>query len=194
MNKGRKKVGRVPTEKDRKQAVDLLINRLNQAFAIYFWMKTVRPMLATHSGFKNRNFEIETVQNACLQSTLMCIRDLDDFFTTKDKTWESDVRAKDFIGYKSTGSFLTDEERRKIHQWIVHLTYEGIWTGTTGIAPGGNLYWNPKYLFGKMINRASGFLDFLVRVYFKDCAEEAEKVQNIKKGFEHRIESMKKLT
>ena len=122
---------------------------------------------------------------------LICIRDLDDFFATTNKKFENDLRAQDFIGYKSPGNFLTDEEKNKIHKWIVHLTYEGIWTGTTGVAPDRNLDWNLKELLGKTTPQAFHFMDYLIRVHYKDCSEQAEQVQNIKKGFEHRITNMK---
>jgi hypothetical protein len=68
MNKAKAKTRHVPSDEDKMQAVDLLINRLNQAFVLYFWVKTVRPMLATHPKFKDNHFGIGTVENACVQS------------------------------------------------------------------------------------------------------------------------------
>jgi hypothetical protein len=188
MDKSRKKTGRVPTEEDKKRAVDLFLNRLEQTFVFYFWAKYIQPMLSKHLDFKHY---IEAVQNACIQSTLICIRDLDDFFTTADKIFENDLRAQDFIGYKSLGSFLTEEERNKIHHWIVHLTYQGIWTSMTGIAPDKNVDWNLKDLLEKMTRRASHFMDYLIRVHYKDCSKQAEQVKNIKKSFKRRINNMK---
>lgn len=188
MNVEGNKKGRVPSEEDKKQAVDLFINRLEQAFALYFWAKYIRALLPKNSDFEH---SIEVVQNACIQSTLICIRDLDDFFTKEKKKFENDLRAQDFIGYKSLGSFLTKEERNNIHWRIVHLTYEGIWTGTTGIAPDRNLDWNPKELLGKVMCKAYHFMDYLIRVHYKDCSGESKRIQNIKKLFKHRIANMK---
>jgi hypothetical protein len=116
MSEPARKAERVPTEEDKTRAVDSVINRANQAFALYLWVRTVRPMLATHPKFQDGYFEIQTVKNACIQSTLICIRDLDDFFATDKERWESDVRASDFLGYESPGRFLTDEERDTIHR------------------------------------------------------------------------------
>ena len=183
-----KRKSRVPSEENKRRAVDLFINRLEQAFAFYFWAKYVQPMLPKHSDLKH---SIEVVQNACVQSTLICIRDLDDFFATTNKRFENDLRAQDFFGYKSLGSFLTDEERNNIHWRIVHLTYEGIWTGTTGIAPDRNVDWNPKDFWAKTTRRAFHFMDYLILVHYKGCSDQVKLVQNIKNGFKRRIKNMK---
>ena len=44
--------------------------------------------------------------------------------------------ASDFEKYSSPGPFLSNAERNSINQWVAHLTYQPVWTGTTGISPG----------------------------------------------------------
>jgi hypothetical protein len=114
---------------------------------------------------------------------------LDDFFAT-GKSRKGDVRAQDFIGYKSQGRFLTDQERDEIRQRIVHLTYHPVWKGTTGIAPDKNLDWNTIDLVGKALRPAFGFMGYLVRALSKDDPDQAGSIQRIKEGFEYRLKNM----
>jgi hypothetical protein len=139
MCKTKAKMRRIPSYEDKMQAVELLINRLNQAFVLRFWVKTVRPMLATHPKFQDHYFGIGTVENACVQSLLINIRALDDFFAKPGEKnhqhRDDDTHAYDFPGYKSPGRFLTQEERDSINRWVPHPTYHPVWTGKTGIPP-----------------------------------------------------------
>src|ERR1022692_2576839 len=105
-----KKTKRLPTQQDKSNAIDLFLNRLEQAFVFYFWVRKIRPAISKKLDAQHY---VEAVQNACLQSTLICIRDLNDFFSNEKKKYESDLRAKDFDGYKSQGCFLVDSMREE---------------------------------------------------------------------------------
>src|SRR6266542_2276482 len=92
----------VPSEDEKLSAFDLLYNRVIRAFTLYLWKTRILPMLAEHPTFADNHFEVMSVQNACVESALMSVRDLDDFFrpkTTNDRA--SDLRAADFNGYIS---------------------------------------------------------------------------------------------
>lgn len=191
-------IKRVPLENEKLRAIDLLYNRLNQAFVLYFWVRRVQPMLAAHSSFSDADFEIGTIHNACVASTLMSIRSLDDFFRLKeqrkdkkDKAHESDVHVTDFFGFQSSGSFLSETERESIHRWIAHQTYHPIWTGKTGIAPDSNQEWNTADLVEKAARALFGFMDFLERDFSQKDSDKVEGVRKMKTIFENRLQKMK---
>src|SRR5438552_658038 len=149
----------VPTEDEKLRAFALLYNRLIRAFTLYFWKSRILPMLDVHATFADNQFEVESVRNACVESVLMSVRDLDDFFrpkTTNDR--ESDFRAADFNGYTSPVPFLSAAERDSINQWVAHLTYQPVWTNTTGIAPDTSRVWNTVELVGKAARAVIGFM------------------------------------
>ena len=153
-------------------------------------------MLATHPDFQHEFFKIETVKNACLQSTLMCIRDWDDFFSKKDeknsRSRESDIRADGFLGYKSPGQFL-GTKRDSINQRIAHLTYHPVWEGTTGIAQDKNLDWDTVDLVGKATRPACEFMGYLVCFLSEKEPDQAKTIHNIKLGFEQRLKIMEEI-
>lgn len=96
-------------------------------------------MLKGHPDFQSEQLAIFAVKDACVESVLMSVRDLDDFFLLradkKRRSHESDIRAVDFFGYISRGAFLSNDERDSINQWIAHLTYNPVQTGITGKTP-----------------------------------------------------------
>ena len=160
------KTTRIPTEDEKLRAVGLLYNCLNQAFVLYIWERRVRPMFAAHPNNSAANFEIDTVHNACVASTLVSIRSLDDFFRLpkygsdkKEKARNSDVHVTDFPSYKSPGPFLSEAECDSISQWVAHQTYHPIWTGKTGIAPDSAKEWNTVDLVKKAAHAMFGFMD-----------------------------------
>ena len=194
MNKAKAKTRHVPSDEDKMQAVDLLINRLNQAFVLYFWVKTVRPMLATHPKFQDNHFGIGTVENACVQSLLINVRALDDFFAKQDEKnhqhRNDDTHAYDFSGYKSPGCFLNQEERDSINRWVPHSTYHPVWTGKTGIPPDEKQFWNPDDFVGKATSAMCGFMDYLASEFYRNHPDKAESIQKTKGVFECYLKAM----
>ena len=149
MKTKRNKCARVATEAEKLHAVHLIYNRLHRGFTLYHWIRQVFPMLHEHPRFQEASFEIFTVKNACVESTLLSVRDIDDFFRPRVVSDRgSDLRATDFYGFKSPGPFLFATERESINQWIAHLTYAPVWTGTSGIAPDPARNWNSADLVG----------------------------------------------
>ena len=72
-----------------------------------------------------RAWSLKTIQNACLHTSLIALRNLDDFFTPRNaETWKDDLRASDFEAGK-TGSFLSTSERDRINKLIAHTTLHG---------------------------------------------------------------------
>ena len=195
----RMKAEHIPSESDKLRAIDLLYNRFNQAFAYYFWDGRIRPMLASHPDFHDEQFEIVTVENACLASVLMDIRSLDDFFLRENRDGKmrqprsDDVHVTDFPNYKSTARILSDTERDSINQWVAHQTYHPVWTGKTGIAPNDSQHWNTVELIEKAGLAMFGFMDFLDCEYSQTYPDEAARSQKMKGFFQRRLKMMKAL-
>ena len=69
-----------------------------------------------------RAWGLRTIQCACLHTTLIALRDLDDVMSPRtEKTKIDDLRLSDF-GYPKPLSFLTKTDRRRINKEIAHTT------------------------------------------------------------------------
>ena len=185
---------RIPTDDEKLLAVSLLYNRLNRGFTLYRWFMEIRPMLAVHPRFSEEHFAVTTIQNACVESALMSVRDLDDFFRPRTKqTRDNDLRATDFDGYQSPGLFLSGPERESINQRIAHLTYEPVWTGTTGIAPDSQFDWNTTNLVGKAARAVLGFLSYVESELLSKQPDKAGDIRKVIRTFELMLKNMEAL-
>lgn len=104
-----------------------------------------------------RAWRLKTIENACMDATLLALRDLDDFLsarTSKDKP--DDVRASDFA-YEGTHSFLSKSERDKINKLIAHTTTVG--------AASQDLGWDILELATKGITQCIEFLAWVEKQY-----------------------------
>ena len=182
---------RIPTDEEKFRAVSLLYNRLTRGFSLYFWLTRIHPMLVEHPRFNDEKFAAITIRNSCVESALLSVRDLDDFFRPRDKRdRDSDVRATDFEKYSSPGPFLSDAERNSINQWVAHLTYQPVWTGTTGISPDAEQNWNTAELVGKATRAVIGFLSHLELELGKTRTSEAEGLRKVRTMFERALKNM----
>jgi hypothetical protein len=80
----------------------------------------------TANPFDNgRAWALQTIRDACLHSTLIALRGLDDVIKPRtENTREDDLRLSDF-GYTKRLSFLTKSERERINKEIAHATLPG---------------------------------------------------------------------
>ena len=164
MNPRASKPERVPIVDEKLRALILLFSRLTRCFTPLLWITRVHPMLAVHPRFPRETLAVLTVKNACVESALMSVRDLDDFFrqrTARDRA--TDIRADDFFDYQSPGTFLSEAERQSINQHVAHLTYQPVWAGKTGIPPDDEQNWNTAEFTRKALRAAFGLMDHLDR-------------------------------
>lgn len=130
-------------------------DRLNLVFSVFF----------CHFDFEDRgvilnNLDVSrfwaqrTIYNACLHTTLMALRDLDDFFTPREKKKprEHDLRASDF-GCPGVRSFLTESERTAINKRIAHITSLGAGNPNAG--------WDAWEITVKAVSQATEFLKWV---------------------------------
>lgn len=100
-----------------------------------------------------RTWSLKTIQNACLHTTLIALRDLDDFLTPRTPhTKPDDLKASDF-GLSQRLAFLTATERTAINKHIAHTTIPGARTQ--------NLGWDVFELTTKAVIQSNSFLKWV---------------------------------
>ena len=80
----------------------------------------------TANPFDNaRAWGLQTIRDACLHTTLIALRDLDDVMSSRTAgTRDDDLRISDF-GYSKRLTFLTKSERERINKEVAHATLPG---------------------------------------------------------------------
>jgi hypothetical protein len=110
--------------------------------------------LRADPAHNTRAWSLQTIENACMDTTLIALRDLDDFLTTR--TRPDDIRASDF-NYPGSHTFLTQSERDNINKLIAHTT-------TAGVASQG-FRWDILELASKGISQSMVFLRWVEKEY-----------------------------
>jgi hypothetical protein len=77
---------------------------------------------------------IHIVNNASLESQLLFLRKLNEFFKRLPKEKEKplkedDLRAEHYFGFKSPGPFLDDSAEKEIHKAVAHITLREVREG-----------------------------------------------------------------
>lgn len=125
---------------------------MRQAFAFMLWWDDIRPMsddMWPQPYFTNR---AEVLRTACLESSLLSLRKLAEFFATGSSRHKDDIRATDFSGFEGR-ELLSREEMREIHKQLMHLTYHPVTKGTT--------QWDFNDVLSLAAARSLEFLTFL---------------------------------
>lgn len=153
-------VPRVPRE-DAAEVWQDVLSRAFQVFAYYHWhcIKTAAPNVGS-------DVRSHTVSNAALESSLMSIRDLDDFFGSSGKN-KDDVVAADFQ-YHGTKAFLTLDERTGINKKLAHLTYRALHERRQFPMQGNPRTWNNADLVNRAMAAFLPFLDYLENTFFSN--------------------------
>ena len=133
--------------------------RLNRVFAYFFWVLEFWEDSDLHDDpAKNpRAWRLKSIHNACLDTSLIALRDLDDYLVPRSaKTKPDDLRASDF-GYKESHTFLTLSEREKINKLIAHTTTAGAVTQ--------DFHWDMLELVTKGVSQNLFFLKWAEKKY-----------------------------
>jgi hypothetical protein len=108
-------------------AMEYFAERLNRVFSYFFFVieYTDDEDLKGDPSDSGRVWMLKTMQNACMEMTLIAIRDLEDVLSERRGCQrESDFKAVD-LGYPRPASFLTKAERDGINETIAHTTTKG---------------------------------------------------------------------
>ena len=92
---------------------------LGQVPLAFMWESYFTLAFATSSVPPNVK---EALHNATIESSLLNIRLLNDFFAPR--RYPTHIRAEDYVGYASPGQFLDSDEARAPNKHLAHLTTE----------------------------------------------------------------------
>lgn len=151
-----------------------VLSRGWQMFAYYHWWKLEKqnPTFVTDST-------CVTVRNAALESSLMSIRDLDDFFS-RPTPRDDDLHSSDY-GYPASPSFLTSAERESINKKLAHLTYQAARELASDPLRTNPRTWNNADMVDKAAKRLLNFLDHLEHQFFAGDAGQIGMIQTARK-------------
>lgn len=139
--------------------MEYFAERVNLLFSYYFCFLEIHgdEDLQDDPSVNARTWMLQTMQTACLHTSLIALRDLDDFFTPRTpKSKKDDLKASDF-GVNDSLKFLTGTERRSINKLIAH---------TTRLGASNQLYsWDILELIAKAISQVDQFLDIIKKEY-----------------------------
>lgn len=101
---------------------------LDQAGVAFAWHWLILPHLIEEKKKQDKavsgpDVAMEVVGNATVESSLISIRALDEFFDLRDGRL-SDIRSHHYVGYRSPGRFLGKEEFHAIGRRVAHLTVD----------------------------------------------------------------------
>ena len=108
------------TNEEKERAWKLVRMRFLQVFTLLIW-KTKGLDAMEKAGGSLKKGELQLLDNAALESTLMSLRDVDDFFDAKAPR-PDDLRATDFGAFQNMGSYLQPAERTILNKALAHLT------------------------------------------------------------------------
>jgi len=112
-----------PTAAQMDRAFELYYNRLFRFFVPYLWINRIPPIIETLPEFPAKHAAVVVVLNACVETALMGLRDLDDFFRPNRRNDKpNSIRASDF-GFRAPNRVLSFSERASINTHAAHLSY-----------------------------------------------------------------------
>ena len=143
--------------KTREQLTDMVEHiryTFGQTASVFVWIFAERD----HPTLRNLPLaRYRTLHNASLESTLISLRALNEFFRVQDpkqKQRPDDVRASDFPGYTTKGSFLPESVTSAIHKHLAHVTLHRLESKPN---------WEVRRLMEPAIDRMLDFLGYLRR-------------------------------
>ena len=139
--------------------LEYFADRSNLLFAYHFCVLEFRGDEDFHGdpSESDRVWMIKTIQTACLHTSLIALRDLEDFFTPRTKNSKpDDLKASDF-GMEIPLRFLTADERNWINKLIAHTTQHG--------ASRVGHRWDILELISKAVAQCDAFLDWIKKNY-----------------------------
>ena len=170
---------RAPTPLELHEAFEMFSRTLTGSFALYVWKMQLLPHLVPHQ--EEIGHYIVIGRNAAIQSSLVCVRSLDDFFLPPaNAPFDHDVLAHDF-GFTQVGSPLGTPERTRINRMIVHMSYEPLWTSAAYVGPSGDGSFDLPALLALVGQRSVAFLDYCATTPLFSDPESMRKVGGLRR-------------
>lgn len=136
------------------QHLEYFVDRMNLLFSYHLCILTLRDEdgFFADPSLNGRSWAFSTIRKACLNSTLIAIRDIEDFLSARTRhTKKDDLRASDF-GFDRELNFLSKDERGCINKLVAHTTQLG--------AMNRQFRWDIIELVSKAFSQCSVFLEW----------------------------------
>jgi hypothetical protein len=141
--------------------VEHFASRLFLVFSSFFFLVEFKrdQNLMAEPGMSWRGlFILPTIHDACLNTTLLAIRDLDDFFSPRAHgSRKDDLKASD-LGLEENLQFLLKSERDRINKLIMHST-------KVAVSGDQNRQWDIGELTSKCVAQSLRFLKWVEKNY-----------------------------
>jgi hypothetical protein len=146
------------TNEEKERAWKWVQIRFLQFFTLLIWKTKGLDAMERAGGTLSRG-ELQLLDIAALESTLMSLRDIDDFFNTRARA--DDLRATDFGAFQDMGSYLQPSEREILNKALAHLTDFRISTKQKAVVPPPANELDVFDITARAVAMSAKFLDFL---------------------------------
>jgi hypothetical protein len=155
-----------PSQAELDKSVEDIIYVMDQCSTYFVWWVHIKPMLSQHPQPRY----VRIIQNGVIESTLLFIRKLNEFFKERPKVDEKDddLRAYDFPGFKEVGTFLRPDDYEQLHKRVGHMTLQQVREGKVAWEIDDGV----KLAFAK----SELFLEFLVSKLYASNSERRQHV------------------
>jgi hypothetical protein len=164
-----------PNKNEAFNAIPDLLYVIDQCKFIYDWSNKIRPSIPPDIFGEQTDNYIDLIHNSIVESTLMFVRKLNEFFSRRDQEKGNEaLRASHFGDFPENGWFLTKKEFDELHMRVGHISLEEVRSGKKE--------WSIDYI-QRALTKAKSFLEFLLRcpeVDDKMRIEIAERILSIK--------------
>ena len=137
---------------------------IEQCFSFFNWEYCIMPGIQSVQPDNFTQNSIQLIKNATIEATLMFMRKLNAFFTSKKQNRESDdVYAFDFPGFTKIGWFLSKEQVDELNLRVGHVTLIE--------ARMGKKQWPIADWVNAAMEKSIPFIDYLLEDFFEEGSE-----------------------
>lgn len=120
-----------PSKEEAFQALPDILYVIDQCMAFHVWRQRVKPELEKFVGHPLDESTVQIIENSTLESTLIFLRKLNEFFSKRHPQNKNDdsLRAYYFGDFIENGWFLTKDEYAELHIRVGHISVEEVRKG-----------------------------------------------------------------
>ena len=143
-----------PSKEEAFKALPDILYVIDQCMASHVWGQRVKPILEGSVGHLVDKSIVQIVENSTIESTLIFLRKLNEFFGTRPQNADDDaLRAYHFGDFKNNGWFLTKAESAELHILVGHMSVEEVRHGKK--------VWPIEDYVLRALSKACSFLTFI---------------------------------
>jgi len=105
-------------------AIPDVIYTINQCLSLHIWIKKIMLTFTADIGESMKDYNMQIVHNAVLESNLLFLRKLNEFFGKRSqKDGDETIRAYHFGDFQDNGWFLTPDEHDELNLRVAHISH-----------------------------------------------------------------------